>query len=112
MSWSICGVSTFEHWANPAYLISQSSFLNDVHANVENVLHEFLALTGGATMSLAALLLILAAAQYRFSQHIPIPCLDSDANDVLVGASLVAGLKDSPHNVLEGFLRVRFEVER
>lgn len=90
MSCSIWRCQLNQHALAETYLVTKSPLLYDVHADVENILHELLALTSGSTRQGLALLLILAASQYCFSQHLSVAPLNRDSDDVLVRAGIVA----------------------
>jgi len=96
------------HVLIPTYLVPESALLHYVHADIENVLHQLLALGLSACRCLLAclLLLILAGAKNRASQNLQIPCLNRDTDDLLVVARLVAALEYPSYCCLQVLLDI------
>jgi hypothetical protein len=95
------------------YLIPQTSLLYDIHADVENIVHQLLALACRVLYRfLALLLLVLARPNDRVSQNIQVPRLDGNPNNLLVVPALIAALEDAHYRTLEVLLYVPLQHHR
>lgn len=88
-----------------SYLISETSLLNDVHADVKDILHELFSTAGTGRHLLALGLLVLGRTEDDLSEHLHVSCLDCNTDHMSVGAHLVAGLEDVLDDSLETLLR-------
>lgn len=105
----LCQLLLLSSRIRETYLIPQASLLYYVHANVQNVLHQLLALARRASGLLALLLLGLASLKEAFTKNVKIPCLDSDADHLLIIAILVAALEYPPYSCLQVLLYATLE---
>lgn len=92
-------------------LIPQTALLNDVHANVQHVFHQLLALPGcgGGGGRFSLLPFLVARTENGFSENLEVASLDSDADHLVISANLVTALKQPADDTLQALLDISLE---
>ena len=90
------------------YLVPQTPLLDHIHADIQDVLHQLLALSDSAFRRLLAcgLLRILTGSEDSRTQNIQVACLNRNTHNLLVVAGLVAALEYPPYRSLEVLLDI------